>query len=157
MRGLLKVSSGPPLSSFQQYATLLAPIWWWRGQRPRGGGETPLFDVGFDEHEAELAKVDVDAGGTVGADGGEEVEGFETVGGVVEFFAVAGEEDGAGAGTVADADDVTLVEGGGVGGAGEGLVVAALAEGGVGDGVFVVACGGGGGVRIGGYERGGGL
>lgn len=60
--------------------------------------------------------------------------------GVVEFFAVACEEDGAGAGAVADADDVTLVEGGRVGGTVKGLVVTALAEGCVSDRVFVPAC-----------------
>lgn len=59
---------------------------------------------------------------------------------VVEFFAVACEEDGPGAGTVADADDVTLVEGGRVRGAVKGLVVAALAEGCVSNRVFVPAC-----------------
>lgn len=53
--------------------------------------------------------------------------------GVVEFFAIAREEDGAGAGAVADADDVTLVEGGRVGGTVKGLVVAALAKGCVSD------------------------
>lgn len=60
--------------------------------------------------------------------------------GVVEFFAVAREEDGAGAGAVADADDVTLVEGGRVRGTIKRLVVAALAEGCVSDRVFVPTC-----------------
>jgi hypothetical protein len=77
--------------------------------------------------------------GAVGADGGEEVLRFEAVGDVVEFLAVAGEEEGAGAGAVADADDVALDVGRAVGGGCEGLVVAALARGGVCYGVFVPA------------------
>ena len=62
------------------------------------------------------------------------------MGDVIELLAVAGEEEGAGAGAVADADDVALHVGGTVGGGREGLVVAALAGGGVGYGVFVPAC-----------------
>ena len=59
---------------------------------------------------------------------------------VVEFFAVAREENGAGAGTVADADYVALDVGGTVGSGGEGLVVPAGAGGGVGEGGAVPAC-----------------
>lgn len=61
------------------------------------------------------------------------------MGDVVEFLAVAGEEEGTGTGTVADANDVALDVGRAVGGGREGLVVAALAGGGVGHGVFVPA------------------
>jgi hypothetical protein len=78
--------------------------------------------------------------GAVGADGGEEVLRLEAVGDVVEFLAVAGEEKGAGAGAVADADDVALDIGRAVGGGCEWLVVATLAGGGVGYRVFVPAC-----------------
>ena len=78
--------------------------------------------------------------GAVGADGGEEVLRLEAVGDVVEFLAVAGEEEGACAGAVADADDVALDVGRAVGSRCEGLVVAALASGGVGYRVFVPAC-----------------
>lgn len=81
----------------------------------------------------------MDGAGTVCADGGEEVLRFKAVGDVVEFLAVAGEEEGACAGTVADADDVALDVGRAVRGWGEGLVVAALAGGGVRHGVFVPA------------------
>lgn len=83
----------------------------------------------------------MDGARPVGADGGEEVLGFEAVGDVVELLAVAGEEEGSGAGAVADADDVALDVGRAVGGRCEGLVVAALAGGGVGYGVFVPAWG----------------
>lgn len=67
--------------------------------------------------------------GAVGAEGGEEVEGFEPVDDVFEFFAVACEEDGAGARAVADPDNVALDVGGTVGGGVEGLIVAAPAGG----------------------------
>ena len=70
----------------------------------------------------------------------EEILRFEPAAHVVEFLAVAREEDLAGAWAVADADDVALDVVGGVGGGGEGLVVAAVASGEVGEGVFVVAC-----------------
>lgn len=62
------------------------------------------------------------------------------MGGVVELFAVAREEDCAGAGTVADADDVALVVGGRICCAIEGLVVAAVAGRGVRDRVLMPAC-----------------
>lgn len=58
-----------------------------------------------------------------------------------EFFAVASKEDGAGAGTVADADYVALSVGGAVGGGVEGLVLPFVAGGEVGGGVAVEACG----------------
>ena len=69
---------------------------------------------------------------SVGTDSGEEVLGFQAVRDVVEFFTVAGEEDGAGAGAVSDAYYVALDVGGAVGGGCEGLVVAAGPEGCVG-------------------------
>lgn len=118
---------------------MLAPVGGRWGEGARCRRETPFLDVRFDENEAKLAEVNMDRGGTIGADGREEVQGFEAVCGVVKFFAVAREEDGACAWTVADADDVTLVEGGRVRGTIERLIVAALAKGRVGDRVFVPA------------------
>lgn len=73
------------------------------------------------------------------ADSGEEVLGFETVGYVVELFAVASEEDGARAGAVANSYNVALDVGGAVGGRCEGLIVAAGTGGGVGYGGFMPA------------------
>lgn len=75
----------------------------------------------------------------VGADGGEEVLRLEAVGDVVELFAVAGEEDGARAGAVADSYNVALDVGGAVGGRCEGLVVTAGTGRGIGYGGFVPA------------------
>jgi hypothetical protein len=74
-----------------------------------------------------LAKVDVDRTRPVRADRGEEILGFEAMGDVVKFFAIAGEEDGASSGPVADADYVALDVFGTVICRGEGLVEAAMA------------------------------
>ncbi len=60
-----------------------------------------------------LAEVDVDDAGPVGADRGEEVLRLEAVDDVVELLAVAREEDGARAGSVAYADNVALDDLGG--------------------------------------------
>ena len=75
----------------------------------------------------------------VSTDGWEEVLGFETVGDVIKFSAVAGEEDGAGARAVADAYYVALDVGRAVWGGCERLVVAAGTGGCVGYGGFVPA------------------
>ena len=135
------VAGARPLSSrFEQDAALFAPVGGWGGKRARHGSQAPFFHVGFDEDEAGLAEVDVDGAGAVGAHGGEEVLVFKAVRDVVEFFAVACEEDGAGAGPIADAYYVALDVGRAVGGGGEGLVVPAGAGGGVGEGGAVPAC-----------------
>jgi hypothetical protein len=134
-----RLSRSSRTTSFQKNTALLTPIRRRRRQRTRHWRKTPFLDISFDKHEPRLPEVDVHGAGPVRADGGEEVLRFEAVGDVVEFLAVAGEEEGSGAGAVADADDVALHVGGAVGGGGEGLVVAALAGGGVGYGVFVPA------------------
>lgn len=119
-------------SRFEEDAALLTTVRrWWR-QTAGHRRQTPFLDVGLDEDEAALAEVDVHGAGPLRADGGEKVLRFEAVGHVVELFAVACEEDGAGAGTVADTDDVALDVFRTVGGGREGLIVAAVAGGGVG-------------------------
>lgn len=125
----------------KQDTTLLTSIRGWRRKTPRHRRQTPFLDIRFDENEAGLAEVDVHGARAVCADGGEEVLSFETVGYVVEFFAVASEEDGARAGAVADAYNVALDVGGAVRGRCEGLIVAAGTEGGVGYGGLVPAWG----------------
>ena len=65
--------------------------------------------------------------GTAGANRGEEILRFEAVGDVIKLFAVTGEEDSAGAWTVAETDHITLDVFGAVGGRGEGLIVASVA------------------------------
>lgn len=77
--------------------------------------------------------------GSVGADRGKEVLGFEAVGYVIEFLAVAREEERAGARAVADANDVALDVGRAVWSRGERLIVAAGPWRGVGYGGFVPA------------------
>ena len=76
---------------------------------------------------------------TIGADGREEILGFEPAVDVVKFFAVACEEDLAVARAVAYAYYVALHVVGGVRCAGEGLVVAAQTVGYVCEGLFVVS------------------
>jgi hypothetical protein len=78
--------------------------------------------------------------GSVRAYRREEVLRLEPVCYVVEFLAVAREEDGPGARAVSDAYHVALYVFGAVGGRSEGLVVPAVAGGDVGYGLFVVAC-----------------
>ena len=123
----------------KQDTTLLTSIWGWWRKTPRHRRQTPFLNIRFDEDEAGLAKIDVHGARAVCADSGEEILGFETVGYVVELFAVAGEEDGTRAGAVADSYNVALDVGGAVGGRCEGLVVTAGTGRGVGYGGFVPA------------------
>lgn len=77
----------------------------------------------------------------IGADGGEEVVAVEADVGVLELLAVAGEEDGAGAWAVADAENVAFGEGRAVRGGSEGVGVGLEAVGReVADRVLVPAC-----------------
>lgn len=138
-RRLLMVCRALSSTGFKQNTPLFTPIRWWRGQAPRHGCQPPFLDIRLDKDEARLSEIDVYGARTVCADGWEEVLRFQAVGNVLEFLAVAGEEEGAGAGAVADAYDVALDVGGAVGGGCERLVVAALTGGGVGYGVFVPA------------------
>lgn len=124
---------------FEQDAALLAAVRWWRSKTSRHGRQAPLLDVRLDEHEAGLAEIDVHRAGSVGADRGEEVLGFEAVGYVIEFLAVACEEDRAGARAIADANDVALDVGRAIRSRREGLVVPARTRGGIGYGRFVPA------------------
>ena len=124
---------------FEQDAALLAAVRWWRSKASCHGRQTPFLDVRLDKYEAGLAKIDVHGAGSVGADRGEEVLGFEAVGYVIEFLAVTRKEDRAGAWAVADANDVTLDVGRAIWSGREGLVVPAGPWGGVGYGGFVPA------------------
>jgi len=110
--------------------------WWWR-ERAVHRCQSPFLHIRLDEDEAELTEVYVHGTRAVRAERGEEVEGFKAVRYVVEFFAVACEEDSATAGTVPDAYHIALDVGGPVGCACEGLVVAAVAGRGVGERVFM--------------------
>ena len=118
-------------SGFEQYASLFASVWRGRRKTACHGRQAPFLDVGFDEDETALAEVDMHCARAVGADCGEEVLGFQTVGHVVEFLAVAGEKDGARSGAVSDANNVALDVFRSVVCGSEGLVMAAVAGGGV--------------------------
>lgn len=128
------------VSSLEEYAALLRTIWWWWRKGTRDGCETPLLDVGLDEDEAGLSKVDVDNSRSNGADGWEEVWRFQAVDNFLKLLAVAGEEDCACSGPVAYANHVALDERRAVAVLAEGLVIATVAGGLVRHGVFVEAC-----------------
>lgn len=123
----------------EQDVALLGAVRRRRREAAGHGGEAPLLDVGLDEDEAGLAKVDVDDAGAVGADGGEEVLRLDTVNDVLQFLTVAGEENGARPRAVADANDVALDVLRCVGRRVEGLVAPALARRQICGGVFVEA------------------
>ena len=78
--------------------------------------------------------------GAVGSNGGDEVLGFEAMRYIIQLLTVASEEDGARAGTVADANDIALDNLGSVGGGIKGLVIPANTAREVSDGRLVVAC-----------------
>lgn len=126
-------------SSFQKNVALLRSIWRWRCQAASHRCETPLLDVGFDEDEAGLAKVDVDGAGTIGSDGREEVLGLETMDDILQFLSVASEEDCARARAIANTYDIALHVLGTVLCTVKRLVVATLASRSVCSGVFVEA------------------
>lgn len=124
-------SHGPSVpilaACLEENAAGLRPIWRWWCEGSRHGSQTPLLDVCLDEHKSSLAKVDVDDGGTVGADGGEEVWRLEPVDNILQPFPVASKEDGPRPGSVTDADDIPLHDLRAVRGRVEGLIVPARA------------------------------
>jgi len=119
-------------SRLKQYTPLLASIRWRRRKTARHRRQAPLLHISFDEDEAALTEIDVDGARAICADSGEKVLGFEAMGYIVELLAVAGEEDCASAGAIANTYHVALDIGGAVICGGEGLVVAAGAGGGIG-------------------------
>lgn len=129
MAVLLEVGASHALSysfssTLKQDGALLAAVRRRRCETARHGCKTPFLNVGFNEHKAHLAEVDVNLTRARGADGGEEVLRFKPVGDIFELFAVAGEKYGASAGTVANADDIALEELRAVRRRDEGLIVA---------------------------------
>jgi hypothetical protein len=77
---------------FEQYAALLASIRRWRGKTAGHWSQTPFLDIGFDKHEAHLAKVHMHRARPVGPNGWEEILRLEPVRDVVDLLPVAGEE-----------------------------------------------------------------
>lgn len=112
---------------FKKNTSLLTSVRWGRRKTARHRRKTPFLDIRLDEDEAALTEVDVYGTRPVGADCGKEILRLEAVGDVLEFLAVAGEEDGPGAWAVADAYHVPLDVFGAVVSWSEGLIVAALA------------------------------
>jgi hypothetical protein len=60
---------GTLAARFEQNAALFAAIGRGRCEATRHWGQTPFLDISFNEHEAHLAKIDMDTAGTVGPDG----------------------------------------------------------------------------------------
>jgi hypothetical protein len=125
------------LTRLEEDAPVFGAVGWWWRERAVHRCQSPFLHIRLDEDEAELAEVYVHGTRAVRAERGEEVEGFKAVRYVVEFFAVTCEEDSATAGTVSDAYHIALDEGGPIGCACEGLVVAAVAGRSVGERVFM--------------------
>lgn len=96
----------PP--SLEQNTTLLGTVGRRRSEAPVHGRQPPLLDIGLDEDEARLSKVDVHNTRPVGAYGREEILGFEPVRYVFQPLTVARVENGARPGPVANADHVPL-------------------------------------------------
>lgn len=76
-------------------------------QRALRRGKAPLFHVGFDKDKATLTEVDMDLTGAIGADGREEIPTQAGIS-VFQFASIAGEEEGACAVAVTDADHVAV-------------------------------------------------
>lgn len=93
---------------FKQNASLFAPVRWGRGEATSHWGQTPFLDIAFDEHEAHLAKIDMNAAGTVGANGREKVLRPVVMHHILEFLPVASEEYCARSGSVAHSNDIAL-------------------------------------------------
>lgn len=127
-------------AAFKKNASLFAAV---RGRGCKAachGGQTPLFDVCFNEDEPHLAKVHVHIARTSGSDSREEVLGLETMRHILQLSAVTCEEDSTSARSVTYTNNIALLVDGGIVGAGEWLIVPALACRCVRDGVFVQAC-----------------
>lgn len=92
----------------KENAALLAAVRWGRSQAARHGGQAPFLDIAFNKDEPHLTKVDMDRTRAVGPDGREEVLGAIVVGHILQLLAVAGEEDGPGPGSVANANHIAL-------------------------------------------------
>lgn len=101
--------------TLQQYTPPLTPISRRRRQRPHHRPKSPLLHIRLNKHKPRLSKVHMHRCGSGSAQGGKNVVFVEPDKGVTEVSTVAGEEDCAGTGTVADAEDVAGCEGGAVG------------------------------------------
>lgn len=97
-------------SSLQQDAAGFGAVWRWGSQRARHWSQAPFLDIGFNENEASLAKVDVDSCGSVGANSGEEILVLHPMDRVIEFLAVASEEDATGSRAVSASNNIALDE-----------------------------------------------
>jgi hypothetical protein len=72
------------------------------------GGKTPFLDIGFDEDESRLSKINVYCAGAIGTDCWEEVLRFQAVGYIFELLAIAREENSTCAWAVSYTDNITL-------------------------------------------------
>jgi hypothetical protein len=128
MRSTLRPYEPVLVSSFQQNATLLGAIGRRRSQTASDRRQPPFLDVGLDENESSLSKVDVHRSRTVGADRRKEVLCLQTVDDLLQLLAVSCEEDGTGSRTVPNPNYVTLHKGRPIRRLAEWLVVATVAR-----------------------------
>lgn len=115
----------------QENRALFAPVGRWRCQAASLRSKTPLLHVGFNENESHLSEIDMHLARSLSTDGREEVLSLEAMCNIVKFLAVAGEENGSGAGPVANSNDVSLDICWSISGGCERLVVASVAVGSV--------------------------
>ena len=127
-------------ATLQQDATLLRSIRWRRRKAASHRCQAPFLDVGLNEVETSLSKIDVNRSRAVGANSREEVLSLETVNDLFQLLAITSEEDSTGSGTVSNTNNIALDIGRSVGCRVERLVIPPCACGLVGNGVLVEAC-----------------
>lgn len=103
-------SSVSSVRALKQDRAMFGAVRWRRRKRAHRRRKPPFLDVGLDEDEACLAKVDVHRARVVGADRWEQVVPVEADERVLELLAVPGEEDRSCAWTVADSQSVALLQ-----------------------------------------------
>ena len=120
-------------ASLEQYTALLASVRRRGGQASGHGCEAPFLYVCFDENKSHLSEVDVNCAWSIGAYCWEEILCFQSMGNVVQLFAVAREKYRPTPGSVADANNVALDVLGTIDGWNERLVKSAVSRRNIGD------------------------
>jgi hypothetical protein len=101
---------GDTHGGFEQNAAAFTAIRWWGRQSAYTWGQTPLLYVGLDENKAALSKIDMQAAGTVGANGGKEVITVEPNKRILEFPTVACEKNCPASWSIANTNDVSFFQ-----------------------------------------------
>jgi hypothetical protein len=110
-------------SDIKQDASTLAAIGWGRGKSSHTGCQTPLLNIGFNEYETCLTKVDMNAARTVRAYCGKQVPATQTNKSVLGLATVAGIKYSSSSWAVTNTEDIALLERRAEGCCGEGVVV----------------------------------